>query len=91
METPCSWLSETAEPDDEPDVLTTSRADGVRRSFVFRSYRLSPLVEYALSETNRPVGVVKWRLTRRLPENLKGDLPDVNEIEEAIRIKMSEE
>ncbi len=48
------------------------------------------VVEYALSETNRPVGVAKWRLTRRLPENLRGDLPDVNEIEEAIRINMNE-
>jgi predicted nuclease of restriction endonuclease-like (RecB) superfamily len=41
------------------------------------------LVEYALGDMNKPVSVAKWetKLTQSLPENLKGSLPTVEELE----------
>jgi predicted nuclease of restriction endonuclease-like (RecB) superfamily len=42
------------------------------------------VVEYALRETNRPVGVASWKLTGKLPESLEGELPSPQEIEKHI-------
>ena len=39
------------------------------------------VVEYALKDTVRPVGVAEYRLTEALPENLRGSLPTVEELE----------
>ena len=39
------------------------------------------IVEYALKDTVRPVGVAEYRLTEALPENLRGSLPTVEELE----------
>jgi len=41
------------------------------------------LVEYALRGTNRPISVAQWetQLTQSLPDNLKGSLPSIEEIE----------
>jgi len=41
------------------------------------------VVEYALRDLNKPIGVANWeiRLTESLPEDLKGTLPSVAELE----------
>jgi len=41
------------------------------------------LVEYALGSSKQPISVAKWEtvLTQSLPENLKGSLPTIEEIE----------
>ncbi len=39
------------------------------------------VVEYALRDTRKPIGVSAYRLTERLPERLKGSLPTVEELE----------
>lgn len=39
------------------------------------------LAEYALRDTTKPIGVSEFRLTEALPENLKGTLPTVEELE----------
>jgi len=38
-------------------------------------------VEYALRDIHKPIGVSEYELTRSLPENLKGSLPSIEEIE----------
>ena len=45
------------------------------------------LVEYALGDINRPISVAQWEteLTQSLPDNLKGSLPSVEEIEAEFR------
>ncbi|MDO9537971.1 MAG: PDDEXK nuclease domain-containing protein [Thermoplasmata archaeon] len=48
------------------------------------------IVEYALSATNRPVGVAEWTLTHKLPEHLRSELPNPREIEDAMRRKIEE-
>lgn len=39
------------------------------------------IVEYALRDTTKPIGVSSYRLTRALPEELKSSLPSVEELE----------
>lgn len=39
------------------------------------------VVEYALSDMHKPMGVSEYQLTHSLPENLKSSLPSIEEIE----------
>ena len=39
------------------------------------------VVEYALSDIHKPIGVSKYELTRSLPDNLKPSLPSIEELE----------
>ena len=39
------------------------------------------IVEYALKESNKPIGVAAYRIVRRLPLELKGKLPEPKQIE----------
>ena len=38
------------------------------------------IVEYALKESNKPIGVASYRIVKTLPENLKEQLPDPEQI-----------
>ena len=39
------------------------------------------IVEYALRDTAKPMGVVEFRLVEKLPKRLKGSLPTIEELE----------
>ena len=39
------------------------------------------VAEYALRESNKPIGVATYRIVRRLPAELKGKLPEPAQIE----------
>ena len=39
------------------------------------------VVEYALRDTTKPIGVSAYRLAQHLPDKLKGRLPTVDELE----------
>jgi predicted nuclease of restriction endonuclease-like (RecB) superfamily len=39
------------------------------------------VVEYALSDVHKPIGVSEYQLTKALPENLKSSLPSIEELE----------
>ncbi len=45
------------------------------------------VVEYALRDLRKPIGVAGWetKIVEKLPENLKGSLPTVEEIEAELR------
>jgi len=45
------------------------------------------VVEYALDGYRRPIGVAQWetQLTQNLPEDLKGSLPSIEEIEAELK------
>ncbi len=38
------------------------------------------IVEYALRESNKPIGVSQYRMVSTLPADLKGQLPDPKQI-----------
>ncbi|MEI7501365.1 MAG: PDDEXK nuclease domain-containing protein [Bacteroidota bacterium] len=40
--------------------------------------------EYSLKDINKPIGISEYELTRALPDNYKGSLPSIEEIEEAL-------
>jgi hypothetical protein len=42
-------------------------------------------VEFALRDLNKPMGVSEYNLVETLPDNLKGSLPTVEEIEQDLR------
>jgi predicted nuclease of restriction endonuclease-like (RecB) superfamily len=44
------------------------------------------IVEYALKESNKPIGVAAYRLVRRLPAELKGKLPEPKQIERLLAV-----
>ncbi|HWZ05125.1 MAG TPA: PDDEXK nuclease domain-containing protein [Mucilaginibacter sp.] len=39
------------------------------------------IAEYSLRDINKPIGVAEYELTQSIPENLKGSLPTIEEIE----------
>jgi len=43
------------------------------------------IVEYALRESNKPIGVAQYRIVRTLPDEMKGMLPTPEQIEETLR------
>lgn len=43
------------------------------------------LAEYALQDINKPIGISEYRLTEAIPENLRGSLPTIEELEAALR------
>lgn len=52
------------------------------------------IVEYALKESNKPIGVATYRIVRKLPAELKGKLPDPKQIEkllEAVALPKADE
>lgn len=42
------------------------------------------IVEYALKDTKKPIGVSSYKLTKQLPKNLKSSLPTIKEIEKEV-------
>ncbi len=45
------------------------------------------IVEYALRDISKPIGVSEYKITKRLPANLKSSLPTIKQIEEGLKIK----
>ena len=44
--------------------------------------------EYALKDINKPIGISEYELIKSIPENLKSNLPTVEEIENEIEEKL---
>lgn len=42
------------------------------------------VAEYALSDINKPIGVSEYKLTQALPDNLKPNLPSIEELEKEL-------
>ena len=38
------------------------------------------IVEYALKESNKPIGIASYRMVKKLPKELKGKLPEPKQI-----------
>ena len=45
--------------------------------------------EYSLRDIHKPIGISEYELTRALPDNLKGSLPSVEEIENELSLNKS--
>ena len=47
------------------------------------------VVEYALSDISKPLGVAEYKLTDKLPKEFKTELPSIEEIEYQIERKIT--
>jgi predicted nuclease of restriction endonuclease-like (RecB) superfamily len=61
-------------PDDQPSI-----------GIILCKTRNRIIVEYALRDTNKPIGVAEYQLTVLLPESLRGSLPTIEELEAELR------
>lgn len=43
------------------------------------------VAEYALKDIDKPIGIAEYRLTESIPENLRGSLPSIEELEAALQ------
>lgn len=43
------------------------------------------MVQYALESTNQPIGISEYELSKLIPEDIKSQLPSIEEIEEQVK------
>ncbi len=63
------------------DDLLRRAEDGPSIGIVLCKGKSRVIVEYALRDTNKPMGIAEYQLSSTLPENLKGSLPTIEELE----------
>ena len=63
------------------DLLRRSDIDGPTIGVLLCKSRDRVIVEYALRDTQKPIGVAEWQLTRALPADLSASLPTVDVLE----------
>ena len=47
------------------------------------------MVEYSLRNISKPLGVAEYQLTNAIPEDLKGELPTIEELEEQLNVEVA--
>jgi hypothetical protein len=47
--------------------------------------RSQTVAEYALRDTNKPIGISEYRTTAALPDRMKGSLPTIEALEAELR------
>jgi len=47
------------------------------------------IVEYALRDTNKPIGISQYKITDLLPDNIKGELPSIEELEQKLNEELA--
>lgn len=63
------------------DELLSQLGDQPSIGIILCKTRNRVIVEYALRDTHKPIGVAAYRLTASLPEPLKGSLPTIEQLE----------
>lgn len=63
------------------DDLVRAKGDGPSVGLILCKSKERVIVEYALRDTQKPLGVASYQLTASLPEGLEGRLPTVEELE----------
>ena len=43
------------------------------------------MAQYALESTNQPIGISEYELSKLIPEDIKSQLPSIEEIEEQVK------
>lgn len=60
-------------PDDKPSV-----------GIILCKTKNKVIAEYALRDTNKPIGISEYRITEAIPESYKGSLPTIEELEQEL-------
>lgn len=48
------------------------------------------VAEYALRDTSKPIGIAEYKIAERLPDDIKGELPSIEEIEQRVDEEIKE-
>ncbi len=48
------------------------------------------VAEYALRDTSKPIGIAEYKIAERLPENIRSELPSIEEIEQRVDDEIKE-
>jgi len=67
------------------DDLLREEADKPSVGLILCRGENNTVVEYALRDMSKPIGISSYELTRVLPENLRGNLPTIEEIEAELK------
>ena len=76
------------------DDLLKHRDDMPTIGMILCKNKKQKIVEYALRDMNKPIGVSTYQLREALPEQLQGSWPTVEQLEaelEAVEIEIEEE
>jgi predicted nuclease of restriction endonuclease-like (RecB) superfamily len=46
------------------------------------------IAEYALRDTSKPIGIAEYKISEMLPEDIKGELPTIEEIEHKLELEL---
>lgn len=68
------------------DDLMRSPQDNPTIGIVLCKTQDNTIVEYALRDANKPIGVSTYQLRDALPESLKGNLPTIEELETQLNV-----
>ncbi len=63
------------------DDLLKHSSDQPSLGIILCNTKKKMVVEYALRDTSKPLGVAEYRITAALPERLKGNLPSIEDLE----------
>ena len=66
------------------DDLLRTEPDGPTIGLLLCESRNSPIVEYALRDIAKPIGVSTYRVTRQLPEPLQAEVPSIEALQEVV-------
>ncbi|SHM41305.1 YhcG family protein [Mucilaginibacter sp. OK098] len=68
------------------DDLLKHTTDNPTLGILICKERNKVIAEYSLRDINKPMGIAAYELTQSIPENLKGSLPTIEEIENELEI-----
>ena len=63
------------------DDLMKHKTDNPTLGILICKERNKVVAEYSLRDINKPIGIAEYELTQSIPENFKGSLPTIEEIE----------
>lgn len=66
------------------DDLLRTPGDNPSIGLILCRSRVGVLAEYALRDMSKPIGLAEYQLTESLPDNLKGALPTIEELEQEL-------
>jgi len=67
------------------DDLMKHPADNPTVGMLLCKTKNNTLAEYALKDIQKPIGIAAYRLTDAIPEDLRGSLPSIEELEAVLR------
>lgn len=73
------------------DDLVKSKEDNPTIGILLCKEKNKMKAEYALKDISKPIGISEYNLIQAIPENLKSNLPTVEEIEQEITEKISKD